>query len=493
MATNIKLFITGLFLASIGFAGCSKNLNIEPGGNVSKEQIAQDPAALNKALNGIYLDLRSNGAGGTTLHSDFGLIGIRSGADLMSNDVIQAKSQHLGMFYTYDAGISNNVGTSIVWTTYYSRIFSINGLLGEINKIGVNSSNRSSYGQLLALRALSYFNLIRFYTFTYKGHENDPGIPLVLSNNDLETGLPRAVASEVYNQITKDIEGAIVALDGYNRPSKAQIDQRAAKAIAADIYLEKGDYKKAADYAYQARKDINLMTESDYTGTGFSRIDNPELIWGFDNNIQTISIGNYFASFFSMFDSTNQGYAGAAQIYKLIDKRLYESIPASDYRKKVFNGANSSPYSFNGTTKTYPPYVNWKFKDPSLFEGDYIYIRSSSLYYIEAEALARLGNEAQARQILFDITFTRDKAYQLSLNSGQALLDEIYLQKRIELWGEGYAWFDMKRLGIALERDYTNSNHTFGKFNLPANSPKFRFQFPDKEINNNPKIIQNSL
>ncbi|KIO78697.1 membrane protein [Pedobacter lusitanus] len=490
---NIKIIFAGLFLAGAGFAGCSKNLNIEPGGDVSKEQIAQDPAALNKALNGIYLDLRSNGAGGTTVHSDFGLIGIRSGADLMSNDVIQAKNQHLGMFYNYDAGISNNIGTSIVWVTYYSRIFSINGLLAEISKIGVNKSNRSSYGQLLALRALSYYNLIRFYTFTYKGHENEPGIPLVLDNTSLETGLPRAATLAVYNQITADIEAAIVALDGYNRPSKAQIDQRTAKAIAADIYLEKGEYQKAADYARQARKDISLMTEPDYTGTGFSRIDNPELIWGFDNNTQTAAIGNYYASFFSMFDNTNQGYAGAAQIYKLIDKRLYEAIPATDYRKKVFNGATSSSYTFNGTTKNYPPYVNWKFKDPTLFEGDYIYIRSSSLYYIEAESLAKLGNESEAKQVLFDITSARNKAYQLSVNSGQDLLNEIYLQKRIELWGEGYAWFDMKRVGVPLERDYTGSNHTFGKFNLPVNSPKFRFQLPDKEINNNPQVIQNPL
>lgn len=54
---------------------------------------------------------------------------------------------------------------------------------------------------------------------------------------------------------------------------------------------------------------------------------------GFHNTTATMSIGNYYASF-SMFDNTNRGYAGAAQIYKLIDKRLYDAIPETDYRKK---------------------------------------------------------------------------------------------------------------------------------------------------------------
>jgi hypothetical protein len=84
------------------------------------------------------------------------------------------------------------------------------------------------------------------------------------------------------------------------------------------------------------------MTEDDYTTTGFSNINNPEVIWGFHNNVSTMSIGNYYASFFSMFDNTNEGYAGAAQISKLIDKRLYEAIPATDYRKKVFNGSQNA-------------------------------------------------------------------------------------------------------------------------------------------------------
>lgn len=484
---KIKYFIVAIAIGIIT-QSCASDLNTLPEGDISGEQLNDDQSKPEKILGGIYLDLRSNGAGGTTSHSDFGIMAVKAGADLMSNDVIQSTNQHLGMFYNYEATNASNAASEIVWTTFYARIFMINKLLDDLQQ-DTSTKNRAIKGQLLALRAYSYFYLVRFYANDYKGHQSDPGLPLVLTASNPSQGLPRSTVSEVYTQISKDIEESVVLLDSYARPSRAQIDQRTAKAIAAEVFLQTGDYVKAVKYAEESRQGIALMTENEYTTTGFSNINNPEVIWGFHNTISTMSIGNYYASFFSMFDNTNEGYAGAAQIRKLIDKRLYEAIPETDYRKKVFNGGQNAQYTFNAKTKNYPPYVSWKFKDPTLFEGDYIYIRASSLYYIEAEALARQGREAEARQVLFEITAKRDKNYLLSSKTGNELINEIILQKRIELWGEGYAWFDMKRLNIPLERVYTGTNHTFGRFNLTPD--KFKFQIPNKEINNNPQIKQN--
>lgn len=484
---KIKYFIAAIAIGIIT-QSCASDLNTLPEGDISGEQLNDDQSKPEKILGGIYLDLRSNGAGGTTSHSDFGIMAVKAGADLMSNDVIQSTNQHLGMFYNYEATNASNAASEIVWTTFYARIFMINKLLDDLQQ-DTSTKNRAIKGQLLALRAYSYFYLVRFYANDYKGHQSDPGLPLVLTASNPSQGLPRSTVSEVYTQISKDIEESVVLLDSYARPSRAQIDQRTAKAIAAEVFLQTGDYVKAVKYAEESRQGIALMTENEYTTTGFSNINNPEVIWGFHNTISTMSIGNYYASFFSMFDNTNEGYAGAAQIRKLIDKRLYEAIPETDYRKKVFNGSQNAQYTFNAKTKNYPPYVSWKFKDPTLFEGDYVYIRASSLYYIEAEALARQGREAEARQVLFEITAKRDKNYLLSSKTGNELINEIILQKRIELWGEGYAWFDMKRLNIPLERVYTGTNHTFGRFNLTPD--KFKFQIPNKEINNNPQIKQN--
>ncbi|MGP2570821.1 RagB/SusD family nutrient uptake outer membrane protein [Ornithobacterium rhinotracheale] len=486
-----KGFLIGF---AIALASCSSELDLEPQGNVSTEQISQDPTALDKAVNGLYYDLAITGSAGTTSHSDFGLYSLKVGADLLSNDVIQVKQQHLGFYYDYTGEVSSGYGSSLVWRTLYSKIFVINGLVESIEKTGINEGNKFAYGQLLALRAYSYFFLSRFYSKTYVGNENTLSVPAVYTTEDQSKGLPRATLKDLYTRILSDIETAIEKLDGYKTPSKVQIDQRAAKAIAADIYLETGDFAKAAEYAHQAKEGLSLAGKELYTSTGFSDINNPETIWGFDSNSSTISGRNYYATLFSQFDSTNEGYAGAARIYKSIDKRLYDAIKETDYRKEVFNGDSTIDYYYAAAgklKKNIPPYANLKFKDPTLFQGDLLYIRASLLYFIEAEALARLGREADARAVLFDLVSKRDTAYQLSTQSGQNLIDEILLQKRIELWGEGYAWFDLKRNHLALVRDYPDSNHTFGKFNLPADSPKFLFQIPDFEVSNNPAIVQN--
>jgi hypothetical protein len=116
------------------------------------------------------------------------------------------------------------------------------------------------------------------------------------------------------------------------------------------------------------------------------------------------------------------------------------------------------------------------------------------MYYIEAEALARSGNEATAKDILYEITITRDPAYVKSTNSGTALINEIILQKRIELWGEGCAWYDMKRLEVGLSRDYPGTNHpAFGRFNIPVGDNRFIFQMPQAEMDANPLMVQNPL
>src|SRR5690606_22614299 len=109
-------------------------------------------------------------------------------------------------------------------------------------------------------------------------------------------------------------------------------------------------------------------------------------------------------------------------------------------------------------------------------------------YLIEAEAKAHY-DEAGAKQVLRDLIVTRNPSYTLSSNSGAALLDEIKLHRKIELWGEGFAFFDMKRWNTGLNRTYEGSNHaTFGFFDYPAGSVKFTFQIPLSEVNANTEL-----
>ena len=215
------------------------------------------------------------------------------------------------------------------------------------------------------------------------------------------------------------------------------------------------------------------MSSTQWVSEGFSDISNSEWIWGSDINGESSTV---YASFFSHVSSLNDGYAGLLGIHKTIDKRLFDAISDTDVRKTAFDEAEG--------------YLNYKFFDFTFFEGDYVYMRVAEMYLMEAEALARgAGTDAQAAKVLYDLVSTRDPNYTESTNTGQDLIDEILLQRRIELWGEGFAWYDMKRNGIALERDYTDSNHTaFGRDNYSTTASEFLFQIPIAEIENNLEI-----
>jgi starch-binding outer membrane protein, SusD/RagB family len=141
------------------------------------------------------------------------------------------------------------------------------------------------------------------------------------------------------------------------------------------------------------------------------------------------------------------------------------------------------------------PYMSRKFKTratPTI--GDIPYIRLAEMYLILAEANARSGNEAEARAALLTLAKNRDPQYVLSTNTGQALIDEILIQRRVELWGEGFRFFDLKRLNLPLDRTVVPnfvSAAVGGTMQVPAGDPRWVFVIPTTEIQANPNTVQN--
>ncbi|MEZ0128798.1 RagB/SusD family nutrient uptake outer membrane protein [Flavobacterium sp. LBUM151] len=406
---------------------------------------------------------------------------------MMSNDMLMTKSSWYGSFYNYLARQQTNSRSRLAWSIYYPQIKTVNVVLTAVPAEATIEDDdlKKIRGEALALRGYFYFMLARMYGPTYIGHETDLSVPLYTTVT--LDGVARATVKEVYTVIEKDLLESIMLLEGIPSTGTAAINQSIAKAFLSDVYLEMGKYAEAAPLAHEARQDYPLLSQNVWLNGFYDITLNQDTMWG---AVLTSAQSSFVASFFGHFDNTNDsGYAGGLGIYKNIDKNLYNSISNTDFRKTAFVAPGG-----NATYPALPEYANIKFRDPTIDAGDYIYLRSAAMYYIEAEALARSGNEPGARQALYDITITRDPAYVLSTNSGAALIDEIILQKRIELWGEGYAWFDMKRLGIALTRDYPGSNHpAFGKLNIPAGSNSFIFQVPQAEIDANPLIKQTPL
>ena len=175
-------------------------------------------------------------------------------------------------------------------------------------------------------------------------------------------------------------------------------------------------------------------------------------------------------------------------MYKCIDANLYANIPVTDARKKAWLGEDTEAYE-----RVLPMYANIKFGRMSsannTMDNDYPLMRASEMYLIEAEGLARAGQIGKAQDVLFEFVSHRNPSYVKSTKTGDAFIDEVYFQRRIELWGEGFSYVDHKRLKKGIVRDYTGTNHNAdARKNFDAGASVFKFRIPDAETNSNKGI-----
>ena len=113
-------------------------------------------------------------------------------------------------------------------------------------------------------------------------------------------------------------------------------------------------------------------------------------------------------------------------------------------------------------------------------------MRAAEMYLIEAEAAAEAGQDGVAQAAVNAILEARDPGSSTS-STGDALVQEIRLQRRIELWGEGFGLFDIKRWKIPLDR--TDHDPTLClTTDLDANSYMFNWRVPQYEIDANDMI-----
>ena len=135
-------------------------------------------------------------------------------------------------------------------------------------------------------------------------------------------------------------------------------------------------------------------------------------------------------------------------------------------------------------------------------------MRVPEMLLIEAESAARLGNETEARRILNeDFMSYRDKSYnctktglelgKLTTDETGSLLEEIILQRRIELWGEYGRIYDIKRLRQGFVRT-AEMGHPITALltSLKTNDPEsfdWVLTIPQAEMDANPLMVQNPL
>jgi hypothetical protein len=387
-----------------------------------------------------------------------------------------------------------NVLSQFPYEMYYRFIGNANIGIANIDKaVGPQSEKNTLKGEALALRAFSYFNLVQLYGKRYDAAAKPNaqlGLPLVLEPTT--EGKARNTVEEVYTQINKDLDAAAALLTS-SRVNKSHINLNVVKGLQARVALVQQNWANAAKYAAEARAGYMPMTAAQY-GDGFQDIANPEWMWGFDHlEDQTEYFGGYHSYISCNYNST------VIRTYpKAINSLLYNQISPTDVRANMWVRTPTAANSIVPPGGVRVPFINQKFRLPGVPStsamGDVPYMRAAEMYLIEAEAKVRLGDNAGAASVLNTLIRTRDANYVTSTKTGTALLDEILLHRRIELWGEGHRFLDLKRMNTPLNRN--GANHIASVvllYDVAPGDVRWEFLIPRREINSNTAIVQNPL
>ncbi|MCD6092183.1 MAG: RagB/SusD family nutrient uptake outer membrane protein, partial [Bacteroidales bacterium] len=267
--------------------------------------------------------------------------------------------------------------------------------------------------------------------------------------------------------------------------------------LKARVALTMGNWSTAVTFADKVIPNHDLMDFDTYAqGFRMNSEEESEFIWASQmQEDQTDKWANYGA-----YVSRNFSSSSIRKNPRSINSLLYDMISPTDVRKTLWDptglhlALQASGVDMVSSAKRYP-YTNQKFIAVSTGDSrmDIPHMRVSEMHLIKAEALAHQGQDGPAAQALYEIAVVRDPAYTLSTNTGAALLEEILVQRRIELWGEGFRFADLKRLNLPLNRN--GANHKGSIINdlweVPAGDSRWQLAIPQAEMDANPNMVQN--
>lgn len=485
----MKKHIILLLVASLGLASCGKEyLETTPSESISEQLMFTDLTGAQTVLEGLHRATYQY----YKAHDRFGQKSIDLVMDIMGEDFYQTAAAYGWYNNNYYRWVSHRNATDgrleYVWAYYYDLINGANIILKNIDNITIYDAEIPKKNwikaQALFYRAHSYYMLVQLFSTRYdytSSNNTQLGVPIY--TEPTSTGKERSTVQAVYTQIKTDLQDAVTLLTGNTtaQPDISHPNLNTVYGLYARVALTTGDWTNAATYAANARTGKTIVSGANLIDYGWNK-SNSEWLWGaYLIDEQQTS----YASFFSHIDPYFGGYAGLGG-FKNISTLLYDHMSATDYRKEAwFISVNASN-----------PRVGQKFSGWGEWTNDYLYMRAGEMYIIEAEAKARIaGQEAAAKQVLTTYMLTRDPNYDISSLTGTAVLNEILLQRRIELWGEGQRFLDLKRLNLPLDRANLGHNSTnWGTAGYyAAGAKEFTWLIPQSELDANSSMVQNPL
>lgn len=462
-------------------------------------------------------------------HGAFGYGSMAIIRDMQTNDrSIGSKYNGHYLWAAADKSMDyDNIRMKYIWSYYYGFVLTANKVLQAIDIKNCDDNQKGYYGTALVFRAMLYLDLARTYEFLPNdaiNGKNDKGndvtnltVPIVseaTSEEDARNN-PRATREEMFKFILSDLDKA----EEYIKFSPFNGDQTfphldCVYGLKARLYMWVEDYANAAKYARlaideAANSGVDLMTEEEClnTKTGFNDIS--KWMWGTQMTSEDRAVTTGIVNWTSwMTNEQTFGYAGAGATC-MIDANLYSKISDTDFRKLEFVGPNGpvegqkfcstaayANYGIYDFSALLDPYSSIKFRPNEGEADDYKtacataipVMRVEEMYLIEAEATAHT-DAAKGKELLTAFMKTRDPQYSFAGTSTQDVVDECFLQKRIELFGEGQIFFDYKRLNKPVDRTYENNNWpTTAQLKTTTRPAWMNWPISINEVNNNAAV-----
>lgn len=485
---NFFRYTVALAIALAATACSSDYLETQPTDAIGDNQLVSDVANYGPFINGIsQLMITQQGNYGQG-YCGMSTILVRLG-EICGND------WHMEFLGGYNSAnmklcINENAAFSgYAWWFLYNVVANANRVLSTIDEAEGDASLRALYkAQALTYRAYGYSYLVQIFCKRWMDSDNGASDGVVL-RLDASTG-PQELATlaKCYEQIYQDCDDAVALFkeSGLKVTDFYLPSINMAYGVKARAALAREDWETAAAAANKAREGYSPMSQDEFAA-GFCNANDEWIYGGYgsaEENMWYYSFGTY------------HGYNGyvATMGYNVVGNReLVDQFNDSDVRKSLFLHQNLFPedrfvygktvgamgaastdlrtkmakymqtlpgfmalYNKTGTAPTKPSIYNQLkfgvFDLPGISQQ--CFMRAAEMYLIEAEALCKQAtpDEAAARDLLDKINSARDDGYTASSASGQDLIDEILLTRRMELWGEGFSWFDLKRLGASISR-----------------------------------------
>lgn len=524
------IYAFSVLATSVAFTGCAGLDTESEGRYVTEGQITETNAAIStrseSALVGMYNYLgKSYAARPNQTRADDGgypTICIQqdsNGADMVCDNSgynwFSAAADLTDRNYTYASCFER-------YAVFYNQIKYANDLIATIDPATTDKASLQVLGQAKAVRAFDYLSLVPYYQFNYQISADKPCVPIVTEATTDFGHNPRATVKEVYEQIMNDLNSAIELLADFDRNGdNTRVNKNVAYGLRARANLYMGKYAEAAADAEKALEGYTPYTREEVSAPSFYNRADHNWIWAIDIDKNTVKA--YPTSDAQLGSFSSNGYTAACGVYKRINTLLYNKIPASDVRKgwwvdeklhsdnlkdavwvntttnERITGDAIATYTFSDKVK-FLPYTNVKFGmysgiGSSTNDSDWPLMRAEEMILIKAEGLAMSGKIAEGKAVLEDFVKTyRDPEYSCKAASAEDMQNEVWFQRRVELWGEGFSMSDIMRLNKPIVRFHGTNTENWPDafcFNVAAGDAWLLLRIPQNEINANSSIVQN--